>query len=112
MLGPFNGLPWVSFVEQSHKCYKVGDCLCLSSFINIEFKVSLVVSGQRPRRARCLLPQRKWATEAAWRSSGEARRVLKRDGWASEPAGKASDGAGRASDRAGWASQLAGGPWS
>ena len=32
--------------------------------------------------------------EAAWRASGEARRVLKRAEWASEPAGRASHGAG------------------
>ena len=43
----------------------------------------------------CSLLQRKWATEAVWRASEEARRVLKRARWASEPAGRASDGGTR-----------------
>ena len=82
------------FKEQSQKRYMVSDSLCPTSFINVEFKVSLVLSGQRPRREGFLLPQRKWATEATWRASGEVRRVLKRARWALEPAGRALDGAG------------------
>ena len=56
--------------KQSQKRYTVSDSLCLINFIDVEFKVSLVVSGQRPRRGRCPFSQRKWATEAAWRASG------------------------------------------
>ena len=67
-------------------------------------------SGQR--RGQLTLPQRKWATEAVWRASGEAGRVLKRAGWASEPVLRAADGAGWASEPAcGPKSQL-GGPQS
>ena len=37
-------------VKQSQKRYMVSDSLCLTSFIEVEFKVSLVVSGQRPQK--------------------------------------------------------------
>ena len=63
----------------------VSGSLCLTSFIIDEFKVSLVGSGQRPRRGQCPLIQRKWATKrhhGGSLGSGEATRVLIRAGWA------------------------------
>ena len=65
--------------KQLQKHYMISDSLSPTSFIKVELKYSLVVRGQRLHRGRCLLPHRKWATEAAW-SSREARRVCKRPG--------------------------------
>ena len=62
----------------------VSGFLCLTNCIDVEFNVSLVVSTQRPCRGPCPLPQRKLATEAAWRAPGEARRVMKRAGGGSQ----------------------------
>ena len=50
--------------QQSQKRKMVCSSLSFTRIINVEFNVSLVVSGQRPRSGRCPLPQRKWATEA------------------------------------------------
>ena len=55
-------VPNLKWKQQSQKRYMVSGSLCLSSFINVESKVSLVVSGQWPHRGRFPLPQRKWAT--------------------------------------------------
>ena len=66
----------------------VSGSLCLTSFINVESHVSLVVIGQQPRRGRWPLPKRKGAIEAAWRASGGAGRVSERAGWASDGAGR------------------------
>ena len=72
---------------QSQKRYMVSGSLCFTSFINVESKVSLIVSGQWPIGN----DDHYHREEAAWWASGEAGRVLKRAGWASEPAGRASD---------------------
>ena len=45
---PFSHCKTAWQIEQSQKRYMVSDSLCLTSFINVEFKVSLVVNGQGP----------------------------------------------------------------
>ena len=93
--------------------------LCLTSFINLNSHVSLVVIGQRggpvaddkitiemePQRPQS---QDRWSVRGAGRVSEGAGRISEGAGRVSEGAEWASDGAGRASDGAGWALEAAG----
>ena len=48
------------------KLYMVSDSLCLTCFINVEFKVSLVVSGQRPHRVTTEKMDLRGSMEGLW----------------------------------------------